>query len=145
MVRDELNMNGHGSALGGNATPAADGHAAMRTAIEFRVEAIEECGAVRVCPIGEIDLATVDQLRARLDEVMARGPERVVLDLRETTFLDSTGVHLIMDAHSRAARTATDFVVISGPSAVRRTFDVAGVTGRLPFVEAPRDTRAPAA
>ena len=56
-------------------------------------------------------------------------------DLRRTTFLDSTGLLLVLDAHSAAAAAQTEFAIIAGPPCVQRTFEVAGLNGRVPFIE----------
>jgi anti-anti-sigma factor len=117
---------------------ASDGHAeSMLAAVAFRVDVAREHGAVRVCPVGEIDMATIEQLRSRIDEALA-GAGRVILDLRETTFLDSAVLHLAVEANACASRSGTEFVIIPGPPAVQRTFDVAGVSEQLPFVNVPR-------
>ena len=109
---------------------------AMPGPVAFRVDVAVEHGAVRVCPVGEVDLATVGACRARIDEAMAAGAGRVILDLRKTTFLDSTGVHLALDTVRSAARNGAVFAIIVGPHAVQHTFDAAGLRARLPFVEA---------
>jgi anti-anti-sigma factor len=44
---------------------------------------------------GELDIATIDDLQARLDEIMVPG-EPVVLDLAQLTFLDSAAVHCLV-------------------------------------------------
>jgi anti-sigma B factor antagonist len=44
--------------------------------------------------IGELDLATAPALKAAFDELPARGS--VTLDLTELTFIDSSGLHAIM-------------------------------------------------
>jgi hypothetical protein len=62
------------------------------------IEAHPEPGGVRVRPCGEIDLATVDRIRRQLDQCVAAGHKRVVLDLRDVTFMDSTGLHLILQS-----------------------------------------------
>lgn len=108
----------------------------MLGAAAFRVDVEMEHGAVRVCPVGEVDIATVGRVRARIDEAMAAGAGRVILDLRTTTFLDSAGLHLAVDTVESAARNGVEFAIIVGPHAVQRTFDVAGLRARLPFVEA---------
>jgi anti-sigma B factor antagonist len=102
---------------------------------EFRVEVEPRREAVGVCPIGDLDLSTVDEVRAQVEELMAAGFKRVVLDLRQTTFLDSTGLRLVLEAHAASARDGCDFAVIAGPSDVQRVFEVAGLDSRLPFVE----------
>ena len=61
---------------------------------------------VRVCPIGEVDVDTVGVVRAQLDELTVAGFTHVILDLRDVTFLDSSGlhlVHLVMDAQAASA------------------------------------------
>lgn len=124
-------------AVNGELTRAGDGDAAaMLAAVEFRVDVAREHGAVRVCPIGELDMATIGQLRARLEEALASGAGRVILDLRATTFLDSSGLHLAVETTASAARSGTEFSIIAGPPDVQRIFDVAGLS-ELPFVDVP--------
>jgi anti-anti-sigma factor len=103
--------------------------------IEFRVEVEPDREVVRVCPVGDVDLNTVDEVRAQVEGLTAAGFKRVVLDLRQTTFLDSTGLRLVLDAHSASAKDGTEFAVIAGPPEVQRAFEVAGLDSRLPFVE----------
>ena len=107
-------------------------------AAEFRVEVAHEHDTVRICPVGELDLATIDRLRAQTSEALAAGPGRVILDLRETTFIDSSAIHLAVELLEWAARTEAQFAIVPGPPCVQRTFEVAGLTGRLPFADVPR-------
>src|SRR5437773_2565005 len=60
-----------------------------------------EDGRVRVALSGELDLATVDELRGRLAAVEGDGAPTVVLDLRELDFLDSTGIGELLAAQRR--------------------------------------------
>jgi anti-sigma B factor antagonist len=112
--------------------------AAIRAAVDFRVDVAHERAAVRVCPVGELDVGTIAQLRARIDEATAAGAGCLILDLRGVTFLDSSGLHLAVETNEWAARTGTEFAIIAGPAGVQRTFDVAGLSNRLPFVDVPR-------
>lgn len=110
---------------------------AMLAAASFRVDVARERDAVRVCAVGEVDLATIGILRERLDEAMASATGRVILDLHETTFVDSSALHLAVDACERAARDGIEFAIVAGPPHVQRTFAVAGLGDRLPFVDVP--------
>ena len=101
---------------------------------EFRLEVEPDRDAVRVCPIGEIDFSTVGEVRGQLDELRSAGFSRLILDLRRATFLDSSGVRLALDASVTAAADGTEFAIVPGPPAVQRTFEVAGVCDRLPFI-----------
>jgi anti-anti-sigma factor len=66
----------------------------------------------------------------------------VILDLRGTTFLDSAGLHLAVDATASAARNGIQFSIIAGPPDVQRTFIVAGLS-ELPFVDVPAGRASP--
>ena len=46
---------------------------------------------------GELDMGTVDELQAKIDEVSLAG-QAIVLDLAQLSFLDSAGVHCIINA-----------------------------------------------
>ena len=107
-------------------------------AVEFRVDVERDGGSVRISPVGEVDTATIGRLRESFDEAAAINASRVVLDLRETTFLDSTGLHFAVDIDAWARTNGTEFAIVAGPPAVQRTFDVSRLTDRLPFVEVPR-------
>jgi anti-sigma B factor antagonist len=106
-------------------------------AARFQVDAQPEPRGMRVRPTGEIDLATVDSIRRKIGECVAAGCERVVLDLRGVTFMDSTGLHLVLDAQAAAREEGWELLVVEGPDSVQRVFEVTGLRDRLPFVEAP--------
>jgi len=56
----------------------------------FRIDVEPARDSVRVAPVGELDLATVDKLRAEIERLRESGFARIVLDLRGVRFLDST-------------------------------------------------------
>src|SRR4051812_12449598 len=81
----------------------------------FRVVVRTERGIVRVCPFGEVDIDTVGQLREQLENATATGAKHVVLDLRGVTFLDSTGLHLVLEADAGSRAQGREFGLIGGP------------------------------
>jgi anti-sigma B factor antagonist len=99
----------------------------------FRVEVHPERDGVRVVPVGEVDIATVGEIDARLRELNQAGFRHVVLDLRQLTFIDSTGLRLVLTWHAAARQNDIDVMVLEGPPAVQRVFALAGVLHRLPF------------
>ncbi len=99
----------------------------------FYVEVELGRDAVRVVPIGELDLATVPELASQIKELRDVGYERLVLDLRRLKFIDSTGLHLILKLDGQARREGREFLVIPGPPAIQRVFEVAGIDGYLNF------------
>jgi anti-anti-sigma factor len=82
---------------------------------------------------GEWDLAQRDVARDAVREALEWRPECLVLDLSRLTFIDSSGVHALIDTSERCAGQGTRCVVIPGRRAVQRVFDVCGVTAILPF------------
>ena len=76
-----------------------------------------------VSAIGEHDIASAPELERVLDEAQTQAG-LVVLDLHELEFIDTTGVHVVVEA-SRYARIAGHrLVVLRGPQS-RDVFDVA--------------------
>jgi anti-sigma B factor antagonist len=120
------------------------GPSQAETSSEFRVEVEPDRDVVRVCPVGELDLSTVGEVRAQLDELRSAGFSRLILDLRRATFLDSSGVRLALDAHATSDADGTEFAIVPGPPAVQQTFEVAGLSAQLPFIRSggQRDGRA---
>jgi len=120
---------------GTKALPTHRIDAAAAAALE--IDAEDEPPGVRLRPRGEIDLGTAGRLRSEIEECVAAGCERVVVNLQGVTFLDSTGLHVILDADAAAHAAGWELLLIEGPAAVQRAFEVAGVRDRLPFVNAP--------
>jgi anti-sigma B factor antagonist len=83
--------------------------------------------------MGDIDLSTVDEIRRELRELRSVGFTRLVLDLRGTTFLDSTGLHLILEETASARADGAQFALVAGPPEVQRVFDLTGLGAQLPF------------
>ena len=100
----------------------------------FDVRVAESHGLTRVCPVGEVDLATVDRVRHELEAVKAAGARRVALDLRDTTFLDSSGLRLIVEAQHSSNADGWQFGVIPGPPGVQRALEIAGLSNFVSFV-----------
>lgn len=101
----------------------------------FRCEVEPRRDFVYVRPCGELDLATVPVLEQQLKELAAAGFGRLVLDLRELRFLDSTGLRLILEWDAHARSDGLSFDLIRGSAAVQRLFELTGTTNALSFVE----------
>ena len=97
----------------------------------FRVDAHPERDAVRVVPVGELDLATAELLEKQLRELRSAGFQRVVLDLRELTFIDSSGIRIVVAEHRLAEQAGREFSLIPGPPAVQRALEVCGLLDLL--------------
>lgn len=103
--------------------PTAD-HPSYIPSAQFRVDVHPERDVIRLAPVGELDCATVAQLQAQISELRQSGFEHLVLDLRELTFMDSSGVALILDEDLSARRDGRDFVLINGAPPIQRVLKV---------------------
>jgi anti-anti-sigma factor len=83
--------------------------------------------------IGEIDIATVALLEQSVDGAIDDGAAELWIDLSHTTFLDTTGVHLLVDTRRRLAALNRRLAIICPPGRIRYLLDVVNVSGALPL------------
>jgi anti-anti-sigma factor len=81
---------------------------------------------------GDLELANVAAMESELSHVEAGDCARIVLDLRRLSFLDSTGVHLLISAHERASANGMPLVLVVDDGPVHRVLDVCGALSILP-------------
>jgi anti-anti-sigma factor len=85
---------------------------------------------------GELDMSSALVFDEELRRIEADGtPTTLVLDLQKLKFLDSTGLRLILSAHSRARRCGRRLRIVPGSDAVKRIFRLTGMNDRLDFVD----------
>ncbi|QKW25056.1 STAS domain-containing protein [Streptomyces seoulensis] len=75
---------------------------------------------------GEIDHHTGDTLRRALD-VEATGPVRIAVDMGQVTFMDSSGINILINAHHAAAATGGWLRLAAPVPAVLRTLQIVGI------------------
>jgi anti-anti-sigma factor len=99
----------------------------------YRVEITHTDDAAVVALEGELDLAS----RASLEATFARAIDRehVVVDLARVSFIDSTGIGVLLRAHRAATERGSSMTFLAGPPKVMRTLHMAGVTEQLGIVE----------
>ncbi|MBA3288587.1 MAG: STAS domain-containing protein [Acidimicrobiia bacterium] len=76
--------------------------------------------------VGEIDSYTAPMLAERME----RG-DVDVLDLAGVTFLDSSGLRLLVDAHQTRADAGSSLLLRSPSAPVQRLLEISGLTGYL--------------
>jgi anti-anti-sigma factor len=81
---------------------------------------------------GELEMANVAAIEAELHRVEAGDCAKIVIDLRGLTFLDSTGIHVLMGAHSRSQCSGRPIALVVDDGPVRRVLDVCGALSILP-------------
>lgn len=96
-------------------------------------------GRTTFVPRGELDLATAPELEEQVLGAIRAADREVVLDLRELTFMDSTGVRTIVAAHQEAERSGAALRLVRPPreSSVARVIEISGIDEALGLVDEP--------
>ncbi len=84
---------------------------------------------------GELDLATVPALAEELEAAIDGPSSRVVVDMSELEFIDSTGIAVLARAMGRASRSSRLRFVPSRAAGVMRTLDMTGVAERMELAD----------
>lgn len=81
---------------------------------------------------GEVDVTTGSQLRDPLHDLLTRRHWHHVVDLRAVTFLDSTGLGILVSDHRRLRDRDGSLQVVCGAGLVSRVFRLTGVDRVIP-------------
>lgn len=108
--------------------PVAHGStlARFRDEHDFEARVVEADGAVVVTVAGEIDMATAGLLRRALDRASG-GDEHVTIDLAGTTFMDSSGLAVLVDAYRRLGRRLDVVVGRGAGPPIRQVLAIGGL------------------
>ena len=93
----------------------------------FSVRTEQHGDAAVVIPTGELDLATAPALEDALQTAFEEGAGRVVLDLRELEFIDSSGLRTLLTARRQAEEGGAEFPLVAGHRSLERKLEIAGV------------------
>ena len=107
----------------GGGEPAAD--ALRRTGFHADVGTLD--GSVVVSLHGELDMATAPALDQALASAFDGGGSSVIIDLASLTFMDSTGIAVLLSAGRRAKEAGQTLVVRSPRRPVLKAFRLTGV------------------
>ncbi len=80
---------------------------------------------------GELDASTAGALYMQLAELAKLGVRHVALNLAELTFMDSTGLSVMIAEHNRVESMGGELIIFSPCDCVRRVFEVTGLCGFL--------------
>ena len=91
-----------------------------------------EADVLTVALSGELDLASAGMLDTVIAELCADGATRIVLELGELEFMDSTGLRSVLVGEELCKVSGCELLIGSTSRQVARLFDVSGVGERLP-------------
>ena len=92
------------------------------------VETTEDAVVIHLA--GELDLYNAEELRSALQEALAREPERIVVEMSQVEFIDSTALGVLIEARANAGGSS---LLLAAPQLeTRRTLQVSGLDRHLP-------------
>jgi anti-sigma B factor antagonist len=97
-------------------------------------------GKASVKVSGEVDIQSSQVLHEHLQEVLDTGTSSIIVDLGDVTFLDSTGLRVLIAAFQRCQRAGGELRIVSPQPNVRRVLEITGLTD-LFHVQAPDEGR----
>lgn len=100
----------------------------------FDVTVERRDGRLLAAPIGELDLATAPLLIAALRQ--HDDHDQLVIDLRGLSFMDSSGLRLLVAENARAESGGYELLLVRGGPEVGRLLRLTRMDERLPFVDA---------
>ena len=105
-------------------------------AIEFGITDHAVDGSTHVVSVtGEIDLFTAPEFKQRVTAPIASGVDHVIVDLMETTFIDSSSLGVLIGAHRRLKARGGQLIVACDGDAIVRTFRITGLDGVFKLVD----------
>jgi anti-sigma B factor antagonist len=87
---------------------------------------------------GELDLATAPEVEEELKRVEATDAIAIFLDLSRLTFIDSTGIRMMLSANARSRADSDRLSLLRASRAVLRVFEISGVVDLLPLRDSER-------
>jgi anti-anti-sigma factor len=96
------------------------------------IETVKRDDALIILVSGEIDLSTGFHLDAALTRAEADSTTLIVVDLERVTFMDATGLGILV-RHSSPDAGDSRVRLTPGPPQVRRLFELSGMRSHLPF------------
>jgi anti-sigma B factor antagonist len=106
---------------------------------DFRVETHRTGRATTLTVLGELDLVSSPALQEEIERAIGSDTTVIVLDLRRLSFMDSTGLHVLVKAQQRAHEAGRRFVLTKGGEQVQRLLDLTGITELMEIVPEPAD------
>jgi anti-sigma B factor antagonist len=104
---------------------------------DFGVVVELESDALVLGIVGELDAYTAPKLRAALLSLVSTGTTRLVIDLTDLTFVDSTGLNLLVRAGQRVEGLGGSLTLRGATTQTRRLLELTGLDGMFTLESPP--------
>jgi anti-sigma B factor antagonist len=101
--------------------------------VRVDVEKLDGCAAL-VTPHGELDLAGAPQLREALSDALSEGRVNLLMDLRSVTFIDSTGLGVLVGAGKKAYGLGGSMRIVCDNPRISKLLALTGISRSLPVL-----------
>jgi anti-sigma B factor antagonist len=99
-------------------------------ALDFRIDDRRlDDGTPVVAVAGEVDLFTAPEFKRHVQMALDGDGERLVVDLSETTFIDSSSLGVLIGAHRRLATKGQSLILVATDRTVVKTLRITGLDG----------------
>lgn len=111
--------------------------------LDFGIETTTIGAAAVVSLHGELDVLVAPAVEERIRLALATQPAALALDLRDLSFMDSTGVHALIATERHCRGLGIRFLLVRGSEAVDHLLALCGLEGRFEMISDPRQLAAP--
>ncbi len=99
--------------------------------MDLSITSAEKVGKTLVTVVGEVDVSNAGELREAVDSALEVAPAEVSVDLAEVSYIDSTGIGVLVGAATRAQEAGVAFSVAHPQTNVKRVLGLLGVERQL--------------
>jgi anti-anti-sigma factor len=101
----------------------------------FEIHSTLEVDAARILVVGELDIATVPRLEKEARAMLARHARELIIDMSQLTFIDSSGLRLLIALNDEASAAGWTLGLIRPAERALTVFRITGADESLPFIK----------
>lgn len=106
--------------------------------ISIEIQTASDVPVVRLT--GELDIDQAVRVREHLDKVIDSGSLRFVIDLSDVSYIDSTGLGMLVAVHKRLVADQGFYVLTVPRASQRKVFEITGLSSVLVIIESLEDS-----
>jgi anti-sigma B factor antagonist len=110
--------------------------------MDLKVETRHEGDVAVVAATGEVDVFTAPGLDAEITALLEQGSSQLVVDLSGVSFLDSTGLGVLVKGLKTARDSGGSVRLVVTSDRIRKIFDITGLDAALPLFDTVDDALA---